>query len=98
MADAETFEAPNAEAIARLDVNRPVLRFAGNPILVGRTCLILTTKGELVLADVSPKAYKELARRPIIGGKCWTPPTFAGGRLYCRNAAGDVVCVDLTGT
>ena len=71
-------------------------RFAGNPILVGRTCLILTTRGELVLADVSPKAYKELARRPIIGGKCWTPPTFADGRLYCRNAAGDVVCVDLT--
>ncbi|MHC4446700.1 MAG: glycoside hydrolase family 130 protein [Planctomycetota bacterium] len=30
---AGTFEAPNAEAIGRLDVARPVLRFAGNPIL-----------------------------------------------------------------
>jgi len=73
-------------------------RFAGNPILVGRQCLILTTEGELVLADVSPTAYKELARQKVIGGKCWTPPTFAGGRLYCRNATGDVVCVDPAGT
>jgi predicted GH43/DUF377 family glycosyl hydrolase len=30
---AGTFEAPDAEAIGRLDIARPVLRFAGNPIL-----------------------------------------------------------------
>ena len=33
MAEVGTFEAPDAKAIGRLDVARPVLRFAGNPIL-----------------------------------------------------------------
>jgi predicted GH43/DUF377 family glycosyl hydrolase len=33
MDETATFETPNAEAIGRLDVARPVLRFAGNPIL-----------------------------------------------------------------
>jgi len=31
----------------------------------------------------------------VLQGKCWTTPVLAGGRIYCRNAAGDVVCLDV---
>jgi len=69
--------------------------FAGSPLRVDGACLILTTDGELLLADVSPQAFKRLARARILEGRCWTPPALAAGRLYARNAAGDVVCVQL---
>ncbi len=69
--------------------------FAGSPLLVGGDCLILTTDGELILADVGPEAYRERARVRALTGKCWTTPAFANGRLYARNAAGDLVCLDL---
>jgi hypothetical protein len=30
-------------------------------------------------------------------GKCWTVPVLANGRIYARNAAGQLVCVDVGG-
>ena len=72
-------------------------RFAGNVIVADGVCLILKTTGELVLADVTGKAYKELARTQALTGKCWTMPALADGRVYCRNADGDVVCIDISG-
>ena len=26
---------------------------------------------------------------------CWAPPTLANGKLYVRNAAGDLACVEV---
>jgi len=69
--------------------------FSGNVIRVGRDCLILTTTGELILADVTPKAFRPLARTQALRGKCWTMPALSGTRLYCRNADGQLVCLDL---
>jgi hypothetical protein len=31
----------------------------------------------------------------VIGGKCWTAPILANGRIYCRSSVGDIVCVDV---
>jgi hypothetical protein len=31
----------------------------------------------------------------VLGGKCWTVPVLANGRILCRNAEGAVVCVDV---
>ena len=50
-----------------------------------------------MLADVSAKGFKELGRAKVLGGKCWTMPALAGGKAYCRNATGDLVCVDVSG-
>jgi outer membrane protein assembly factor BamB len=55
----------------------------------------LTGNGELVVVEANPAGYKELARAQVTGGKCWTAPVLANGRLYVRNAKGDVVCVDV---
>ena len=55
----------------------------------------LTGNGELVVVEASPAGYKEIARAQVTGGKCWTAPVLADGKIYVRNAKGDVVCVDV---
>src|SRR5262249_35487868 len=60
--------------------------------------IILSDKGELVIAEASPSAFKPLARAQVLGGKCWTVPVLSHGKIYCRNARGDLVCVDARGS
>ena len=57
--------------------------------------IVLTPKGELIIAPTSPEGFKPAARAKVISGKCWTVPVLANGLLYCRNAEGDLVCVDV---
>ncbi|MGA2619960.1 MAG: hypothetical protein ABSF26_20280 [Thermoguttaceae bacterium] len=59
--------------------------------------IIMDERGELVLAEASPKAYKEMARAKVLDGQCWTCPVLCGGRIYCRNFGGDIVCLDVKG-
>ena len=57
--------------------------------------LLLSDKGELSLASVSPSGFRLIGRFQALGGKCWTPPVLANGRVYLRNAAGDLVCYEV---
>ena len=57
--------------------------------------IILSEKGKLVIAEASSKEIKPLAQAQILTGKCWTVPVLANGRIYARNAAGDMVCLDV---
>jgi outer membrane protein assembly factor BamB len=59
--------------------------------------IVLGEKGQLVVADASASGFKPLARAQVIGGKCWTSPVLANGKIYCRNSTGDLVCVDVSG-
>ncbi len=59
----------------------------------GNTLLILTERGELVSAPATPTGFKPATRASVLGGKCWTVPVLAHGRIYCRNSRGDLVCV-----
>ena len=57
--------------------------------------LLLSSRGELVVADASPTGYRERSRRKILsGGACWTTPVLARGRIYCRNSRGTLICLD----
>ncbi len=67
----------------------------GTVLISGGTVLVLSDKGELAAVEASPKGYKEIARAQILEGKCWTPPAMLDGRVYARNAAGRLVCVQL---
>jgi hypothetical protein len=58
--------------------------------------IVLGDSGELVVAEANPAAFKPLARAQVLGGKCWTVPVLSGGRIYCRNVRGDVVCLDVS--
>ncbi len=61
----------------------------------GNRLIILSDQGELVVAPASPEEFKPLARAQVLMGKCWTVPVLANGLLYCRNAVGELVCLDL---
>ena len=50
---------------------------------------------KITIAKASPSQYSVIASRKILSSTHWTPPSFANGRLYIRNARGDIVCVDL---
>ena len=66
----------------------------GSLILAGDRLLILTEVGELVLADASAAAFKELApRKKILPGRCWVQPVLVNGVLFCRNNLGELVAL-----
>jgi hypothetical protein len=56
--------------------------------------IVLTERGELVVAEASGDAYRERARARVLEGRCWVQPVLANGRIYCRNNTGGLVCVD----
>lgn len=53
-------------------------------------------KGELVIAEVNPDKFVAVSRGQVLGGKCWTVPVLSGGKVYVRNARGDMACVDVS--
>lgn len=67
----------------------------GSLIIVDKKLLILSEDGELVVASASPEGYRELARSAFLEGRCWTTPVLFNGRVFGRNATGDIVCVEL---
>lgn len=69
----------------------------GSLIAADGKLIWLTGAGELVVVEATPAGYRELARAQVTGGKCWTSPVLANGKVYVRNAKGDVVCVDVKG-
>jgi len=65
----------------------------GSVIRAGGKLIIMSEKGELLLAEPSPKELKILGRSQVLGGVCWTPPSLAEGKLFVRNAKGDLLCL-----
>ena len=63
-------------------------------LAAGERLIVLSDQGELVIAPASHEEFKPTARSKVLDGKCWTVPTLANGLLYCRSAAGDMICVD----
>ena len=68
---------------------------AGSFMIADKKFIILGDKGMLAIADVSPTSFKPIASAQVLGGKCWTMPVLSNGRIYCRNAKGDLVCLDV---
>jgi len=44
----------------------------------------LNSEGDLILAELTPAGYKELARTNLIG-ETWAHPTYAENRVYVRS-------------
>ena len=70
----------------------------GSLTLADRKLLILSDEGELLTAVATPEEFKLLAHAQVLDGKCWTVPVLSHGRIYCRDAVGDLVCVDVRRT
>jgi outer membrane protein assembly factor BamB len=58
--------------------------------------VILSSKGELIVAEATHEGYRELSNTRVIadGGVFWSPPVIAGGRIFCRNDLGTLVARD----
>ncbi len=58
--------------------------------------VILSEHGRLVIAEAGADGYQLIAQAQVLGGKCWTMPVLANGRIYCRNNdRGELVAVDV---
>ena len=68
----------------------------GNITIAGDKIIALADSGQLVLAEANPKAYKELSRAKIVGGKCWSTPILSNGRIFLRSTT-ESACVDVSG-
>ncbi|MCH7602438.1 MAG: PQQ-like beta-propeller repeat protein [Planctomycetes bacterium] len=67
----------------------------GTLMVANGRLVVMSSKGELIIADASPGGYSELSRTKVLtGGVYWTMPVLANGLIYCRNSMGDVVCRD----
>ena len=69
----------------------------GSVIIADGMLIVLSEKGELMIAKASPDGFNPTARAQVLGGKCWTVPVLANGRIYARNATGGMVCLDVGG-
>jgi outer membrane protein assembly factor BamB len=69
----------------------------GSLVVADGKLVALSEKGELIIADATPTAFKPISRAKVLKGKCWTTPVLSNGHIYCRNAVGDVVCLDVKG-
>ena len=68
----------------------------GSLMVADGKLLVLSEDGRLVIAAASPDGFREQASAQILRDRCWTVPVLAGGRVYARNAAGNVVCLDVS--
>jgi outer membrane protein assembly factor BamB len=67
----------------------------GSLIAADGKLIALGDAGDLVVAEANAEGYKPISKAKVLEGRCWTTPALAHGRIYCRNAAGDLVCLDV---
>jgi len=63
-------------------------------VRAGDRLLVLTTKGDLLLAAAAPEAYKELGRTRVSERPVWAHLAVAGGRLYVKDKS-HLTCFEL---
>jgi hypothetical protein len=66
----------------------------GNVILAGKYLLALSDKGELGVIEATPSYYKELGRKKLISGKCWSTPTLSEGKVLMRSTK-EAICLSI---
>lgn len=65
----------------------------GSLIAIDDTLLILSDHGELVTVRADSDNYEEISRKQVLAPTCWTKPTYANGRIFLRNDAGQMMCL-----
>lgn len=67
----------------------------GGVMVADGKLIALSHRGELMIAPVSAEKFEPTAKAEVLTGHCWTTPVLANGLVFCRNAQGQIVCVDL---
>ncbi len=68
---------------------------SGASIIADARLIALSGTGELLVTPATPSGFRPTARAQVLGGKCWTAPVLANGRIYCRNSRGEIAVVDV---
>jgi len=67
----------------------------GSLILADGKLILLCETGKLVVAEATDQDYEPLAEARVVDGRCWTAPVLSDGCIYVRDAAGQVVALDV---
>ncbi|RMF77901.1 MAG: hypothetical protein D6744_10760 [Planctomycetota bacterium] len=66
----------------------------GTLVLADSHLFLLTEKGELRVAPISPTGFVPTWSAKILDGRCWTVPVIHNGRLFARSLK-EVACFDI---
>ncbi len=78
------------ERWSRRGLGRGALSAAGDKLI------ILSEKGELIIADADSERFQLRGRAKMFRtSEGWTAPVLADGRIYCRSGHGELVCIDV---
>ncbi len=72
----------------------------GSLSAAGDKLVVISESGTLLVVQATPEAYQEIASADVLsGGRCWSMPVLANGRIYVRNTVKNkqdrLVCVDV---
>lgn len=67
----------------------------GSLILAQEKLVVLTEKGELVIAQAIASGFTPIVRAKVLDKRCWVQPTLADGRVYVKNNEGELACFEL---
>ena len=68
----------------------------GSLMIADGKLIVMAEKGNLIIAEATSAGYKAISEAQILSPRCWTVPVLANGRIYARNAKGDLVCLDVS--
>jgi outer membrane protein assembly factor BamB len=67
----------------------------GSLMLAGERLVVLSERGELVVAPATPDAFNALAEAQVLADRCWVVPLLYNGRIYCKDNSGRTICLDV---
>lgn len=68
----------------------------GSLMAADEKLIVISEKGKLMIVKAIPDKFELIASSQVLDGRCWTMPTLANGKIYVRNAAGKLVCMDVS--
>ena len=68
----------------------------GSLMMADGKLIVLSDKGELLIAPATPTEFKPTGRMKAVDGKCWTVPVLSHNKIYCRTAKGELAAVDVS--
>jgi outer membrane protein assembly factor BamB len=67
----------------------------GALVVAGGALLIVSEKGDLVIAEARNSAYSQLLRQTVHSQRTWAQPVLANKRIYLRDNQGNLACLGL---
>jgi outer membrane protein assembly factor BamB len=65
----------------------------GALVVAGGALIVVTEKGDLVIAEASPKGYNQLFRQTVLSQRTWAQPVLSNRRIYVRDNQGNLACL-----